>query len=205
MKILSRIILILLLPLIGASCVNSSIDKGREIFFNETFAGNGRTCLTCHLADTENNYGLGVQTSRNASDDSTLLGPALNVPGLEDYGLLKSSALVLVDMGDASKGIPQEFRRSLNLVGLRVKCNRDGTECATLGTLADRGERLEDFIDNAIATHFTTDIERIPGLHFRFATEKEKRNLIAFLTSRQLENIGGTRDVPGEKKRKKKY
>ena len=30
------------------------IEKGRQIFFNETFAGNGRTCGTCHPA--ENNF-----------------------------------------------------------------------------------------------------------------------------------------------------
>ncbi len=31
-------------------------DRGRELFFNETFAGNGRTCATCHRA--EDNFGL---------------------------------------------------------------------------------------------------------------------------------------------------
>src|SRR5438128_2120713 len=30
------------------------IAKGRDLFFNETFAGNGRTCGTCHPA--ENNF-----------------------------------------------------------------------------------------------------------------------------------------------------
>lgn len=30
------------------------IAKGRRIFFNETFAGNGRTCGSCHPAD--NNF-----------------------------------------------------------------------------------------------------------------------------------------------------
>ena len=28
------------------------IAKGRDLFFNETFAGNGRTCGTCHPAET---------------------------------------------------------------------------------------------------------------------------------------------------------
>ena len=27
------------------------IARGRELFFNETFGGNGRTCGTCHPAD----------------------------------------------------------------------------------------------------------------------------------------------------------
>src|SRR5262245_19714215 len=32
------------------------VERGREIFFNETFGGNGRTCGTCHPA--ENNFTL---------------------------------------------------------------------------------------------------------------------------------------------------
>src|SRR5688572_7613690 len=32
------------------------VSKGREIFFNETFKGNGRTCGTCHPA--QNNLAL---------------------------------------------------------------------------------------------------------------------------------------------------
>src|SRR5262245_28605336 len=32
------------------------VERGREIFFNETFGGNGRTCSTCHRA--EDNFGL---------------------------------------------------------------------------------------------------------------------------------------------------
>src|SRR5438046_10236948 len=32
------------------------VAKGSEIFFNETFGGNGRTCGTCHPA--ENNFPL---------------------------------------------------------------------------------------------------------------------------------------------------
>ena len=30
------------------------VAKGRELFFNETFDGNGRTCMTCHRP--EDNY-----------------------------------------------------------------------------------------------------------------------------------------------------
>ena len=30
------------------------VEQGRELFFNETFEGNGRTCGTCHRA--ENNF-----------------------------------------------------------------------------------------------------------------------------------------------------
>src|SRR6266487_4701530 len=33
---------------------NPLVARGRDIFFNETFGGNGRTCGTCHRA--ENNF-----------------------------------------------------------------------------------------------------------------------------------------------------
>src|SRR5439155_8512230 len=37
-----------------ADRLSQLIAKGRDLFFNETFAGNGRTCGTCHPA--ENNF-----------------------------------------------------------------------------------------------------------------------------------------------------
>src|SRR3981081_789366 len=39
---------------LGPAPQDALIAKGRQIFFNETFGGNGRTCGTCHRA--ENNF-----------------------------------------------------------------------------------------------------------------------------------------------------
>jgi hypothetical protein len=46
------------------------VNKGRELFFNETFAGNGRTCGTCH--HEEDNMALGLKTIANLPDDDPL-------------------------------------------------------------------------------------------------------------------------------------
>ena len=44
------------------------IAKGRELFFNETFDGNGRTCGTCH--PSENNFTIDPSfVARLPSDD----------------------------------------------------------------------------------------------------------------------------------------
>ena len=51
---------LLLVAVCAVTATNSAwagddlVAKGREIFFNETFDGNGRTCGTCHPAN--NNF-----------------------------------------------------------------------------------------------------------------------------------------------------
>ncbi|TKB80929.1 MAG: hypothetical protein E8D45_02180 [Nitrospira sp.] len=61
----ARVVLFVVLGALGArsTCISATttptdlVSKGREIFFNETFKGNGRTCGTCHPA--ENNFTIG--------------------------------------------------------------------------------------------------------------------------------------------------
>jgi cytochrome c peroxidase len=74
----SRALIWIVVPLflfILSSCASVPDDqerlvaKGKEIFFNETFQGNGRTCGTCHPA--ENNFtlagGVGPDSSASSS------------------------------------------------------------------------------------------------------------------------------------------
>ena len=46
------------------------IAKGKEIFFNETFNGNGRTCGTCH--PESNNFTIDPAFIATLSDDDPL-------------------------------------------------------------------------------------------------------------------------------------
>jgi hypothetical protein len=46
------------------------INKGRDLFFNETFNGNGRTCGTCHKED--DNMALGIKTIAQLPDSDPL-------------------------------------------------------------------------------------------------------------------------------------
>lgn len=49
---------------------SSLINKGRDLFFNETFNGNGRTCGTCHKED--DNMALGIKTIAALPDSDPL-------------------------------------------------------------------------------------------------------------------------------------
>src|SRR2546426_2240893 len=41
------------------------VARGREIFFNETFGGNGRTCGTCHPAERSEEHTSELQSPCN--------------------------------------------------------------------------------------------------------------------------------------------
>jgi hypothetical protein len=57
------------------------IEKGRQIFFNETFEGNGRTCGTCHPA--ENNFAIDPAFIASLPDDDPLFVAEFN-PDLKE-------------------------------------------------------------------------------------------------------------------------
>jgi hypothetical protein len=57
------------------------VEKGRFIFFNETFDGNGRTCGTCHPA--ENNFTIDPMFIASLPHDDPLFVAEFN-PDLEE-------------------------------------------------------------------------------------------------------------------------
>ena len=75
------------------------IDEGFEIFNNETFDGNGRTCGTCHIpSESYNIFPATVKKLSRAEKDNLF---ARSVPGLENVALVKSHALFNISGGAA--------------------------------------------------------------------------------------------------------
>ena len=80
------------------------IEKGFEIFTTETFAGNGRTCGTCHIPT--GNYNLTPADIAELSDAEKDLVFATNVPELENAALVEKLALFNINEGHApGKGV----------------------------------------------------------------------------------------------------
>ncbi|PYM37252.1 MAG: hypothetical protein DME15_01830, partial [Candidatus Rokuibacteriota bacterium] len=57
------------------------VAKGRDLFFNETFAGNGRTCGTCH--PEENNFTIDPAFIARLPKDNPLFVAEFN-PALKE-------------------------------------------------------------------------------------------------------------------------
>ncbi|MGH8525706.1 MAG: hypothetical protein ACREXY_16325, partial [Gammaproteobacteria bacterium] len=80
------------------------VAKGRELFFKETFDGNGRTCGTCHRA--ENNLTVDPAFIATLPKDDPLFVaefiPAL-AKNFEDPKLMRKRGLILENLDGTDK------------------------------------------------------------------------------------------------------
>ena len=162
------------------------VERGREIFFNETFAGNGRTCGTCHPA--QNNFTI------NAAFIATLpptdpLFVAEFVPALkknfEKPELMRKFGLILENLdgfddlenGFVMRGVP-------HTLGLRnTVASPDGPHTGWSGDGAPGDGSVRSFATGAVIQHFTKRLDRVAGVDFRLPTDEELDALEAFQLS----------------------
>jgi cytochrome c peroxidase len=177
-----------------AQAQQSLVERGRRLFFEGTFGGNGRTCGTCHPAD--NNYALDpAYVARLPARDPLFVAefdPKLR--DLERPLLLHKLALVAVHADGLDR--PAVFRGVPHLLGiarsLRVEpgsltppgAARDlAAATGWSGDGAPGGGSLREFARAAVWDHLTRSLARVPGVDFRFPTAGELDALAAFMRS----------------------
>ncbi len=154
------------------------IEVGRNLFFNETFDGNGRTCGTCHRAENNMTIDVGFIADLFNNDPlDPLFVAELNsdLTNLEDggpTGLLRMNGLILANIqGFAADPV---FRAPPSLFNLSFT--------APYGLSGDFSN-LRDFAVGAVRQHFPKTLFRIEGQDFRLPTEPELDALEAFMLS----------------------
>ncbi len=162
------------------------VDRGREIFFNEAFAGNGRTCATCHRE--EDSFGLSPALVASLPQDDPLFvaetNPDLAV-GFENPLLMRSQALIVENLDGfddlenvfVMRGVPHVLAMSTSVA------SRDGPRTGWSGDGAPGDGSLRSFATGAVIQHFTRTTARIPGVDFRLPTDEELDALEAFMLS----------------------
>ena len=162
------------------------IAQGREIFFNETFNGNGRTCGTCHPA--ENNLTLNPAFIATLPDDDPLFvaefNPALR-ENFENPRLMRELGMILENL-DGFDDLPNKFtmRGIPHTLGLRNSVNSaQGSRTGWSGDGAPGDGTLRSFATGAVIQHFTKTLNRVAGVDFRLPTEAELDALEAFQLS----------------------
>jgi cytochrome c peroxidase len=172
------------------------IEKGRRLFIDETFDGNGRTCATCH--PPTNNFTIDPAFIAGLPDDDPLFvaefDPAL--AQLEDPELMRRFGLILENLDGFDQ--PGVFRGVPHTLGLRVttavnpagEANLTRADGSTVvqatgwsGDGAPGDGSLRSFTIGAIFQHFPQTMNRIPGEDFRLPTEAELDALEAFQLS----------------------
>jgi hypothetical protein len=162
------------------------IAKGREIFFNETFNGNGRRCGTCH--PSENNFTIDPAFIATLPPNDPLFVAEFN-PDLkknfENPRLMREFGLILENL-DGFGDLDNKFvmRGVPHVLGLRTSvASPQGPRTGWSGDGAPGDGSLRSFAVGAVIQHFTKTLNRVPGVDFRLPTEEELDALEAFQLS----------------------
>ena len=162
------------------------VAMGRDLFFNETFDGNGRTCGSCH--PEENNFTIDPAFIATLPDDDPLF-VAEFVPALaenfENPRLMREFGLIIENLDGfddletvfVMRGVPHVLAQRTSIdsaAGPRTGWSGDG---------APGDGTLRAFATGAVIQHFTKTLDRIPGVDFRLPTDEELDALEAFQLS----------------------
>jgi hypothetical protein len=201
-------------PLVNpTTALDQMITRGRNIFFNEAFQGNGRTCGTCHRE--QESLTIGVDFIADLPPDDPLF-VAEFVPALarnfENPVLMRRFALILENLDGfddlankfVMRGIPHTLALNPNTLRNALV---DGTQGVLLGPPAPGTpigpgtdpsiqERtgwsgdgapgtgtLREFLTGAITQHYPKTLGRVVGKDFRLATNQELLDTEAFMKS----------------------
>ncbi|MGH7729676.1 MAG: hypothetical protein ACRENJ_00305 [Candidatus Eiseniibacteriota bacterium] len=170
------------------------IARGRELFFNETFGGNGRTCGTCHRQ--EENFGITPSFIATLPANDPLF-VAEFVPALkqnfENPRLMREFGMILENL-DGFDSLATRFtmRGVPHVLALRTSVQSpQGPRTGWSGDGAPGDGSLRGFATGAVIQHFTKTLDRVPGVDFRLPTEEELDALEAFQRS-----LGRKEDLP---------
>jgi cytochrome c peroxidase len=180
-------------PVTGALANNvettdALVERGAQLFFNETFAGNGRTCGTCHRAERSLTIDPPFIATLPSTDPLFVAetNPALRA--LENPTLLRQRGLIRENLDGFEDPTHNFVQRGVpHTLGLATTDGRaNGAEFAPQLFLGWGGDgapgrgTLNEFSFGAIFQHFTKTLSRRPGIDFRIPTQEELDALEAF-------------------------
>jgi len=176
---------------------------GADLFFRETFGGNGRTCASCHPAS--NNYTIdSAYIAKLPESDALFVGERdPELASLEDPRFLREFGLITVNADGFEDPTQNYVLRSVShMLGLSVSSvpppfmPGSTTRAVDDTPLPVPGERLgwsgdgapgngslEDFADGAITQHATRSLRREVGRDFFLPDQDERSAIAAFSRS----------------------
>lgn len=186
-----------LTPVLGAL-----VAQGRQIFHNETFNGNGRTCGTCHRAD--NNFTIDPNYIMKLPPTDPLFVAETNpaLVELENPVLMRKHGLILTNVDGPGIDVFRSVPHTLALATtIKSELIADGGEFESDATMANAtgwsgdgapgSGSLREFTLGAVAQHMPKTMARNAGTDFRLPTEAELDAVEAYMLS-----LGRSKDYP---------
>ncbi|WP_437734501.1 hypothetical protein [Sorangium sp. So ce1335] len=182
-------------PRVVAGLVTREICAGADIFFRETFEGNGRTCGSCH--PVENNFTIDIPfidalLESNPLDPLFIFEQDPELTDLETFEL-KANALVRENV-DGFEDLDRKYvmrgvQHTLSLATTIAPDPANGTADVPLQRTGWSGDgapgdgSLREFLTGGITQHLPTDLGREPGVAFRLPTGQELDLVLAYQLS----------------------
>ncbi len=177
---------VVILAACGSAPPKDLVAKGRQLFFEETFQGNGRTCGTCHPAS--NNFTIDPAFIATLPPTDSLFVAEIN-PDLkknfENPALMRQFGLILENL-DGFEDLDNKFvmRGVPHVLAQRTSVNSPGgPRTGWSGDGAPGDGSLRSFATGAVIQHFTRTLNRVPGKDFRLPSEEELDAIEAFMLS----------------------
>jgi cytochrome c peroxidase len=194
-------------PRVQAGLVTVTSCVGADLFFRETFNGNGRTCATCHPSShnfTVDPTFIANLKTLNPSDPLFIAQNNSGLAHLEIEGLLESFALIRENPdGFQPPGTPLTrfvMRSVPHMFSLSTSIKPDPADGTTTppderpgwggdgapfndAQLPNATGTLKNFLNGAIRQHYPKTLNRTEGTDFRFATATESATVSEFLHS----------------------
>jgi hypothetical protein len=186
-------------PRVLLGLVSFETCVGADIFFRETFGGNGRTCESCH--PVAHNFTLDEDFIAKLPPSDPLFvaetNPALG--GLEKPDLMRRFGLITVNADGfedpthkfVMRSVPHVFSMATTIT---PPPSNDGGKHAIDHTSLPPNHRtgwsgdgapgkgeLRDFTDGAVTQHFTRSLARVPGVDFVLPTDAERDAITTFM------------------------
>ena len=151
------------------------IELGRQLFFEETFEGNGRTCGTCHPAT--NNFTIDPAFVRALPRND----PLFIIRSTRSCGIWRSGGSCARERSwRTSTGLPTGVMRGVpHTLALRRSTQNGATGWSGDGSPG----ALREFATGAVIQHFPKTLNRVPGVDFRLPTAEELDAMLAFQLS----------------------
>jgi cytochrome c peroxidase len=174
-------------PRVVAGLVTARICAGADIFFRETFNGNGRTCGTCHPVTNNTTIDVPFITAlhnANPADPLFVFDTNPNLTNLEKRDSLLNAAVVLENVDGFEDPVNKFVLRSVpHVLSLQTSITADDTDPFTTdpprqrtgwgGDGAPGDGSLLSFLTGAVTQHYTNTLTRTPGVDFRLPTSDE--------------------------------
>jgi cytochrome c553 len=177
-------------PRVVVGVVSVETCVGADLFFRDSFGGNGRTCATCHPVD--NNLTIDPRFIASLPDTDPLF-VAERIRELEDLEKprqMRRFGLILENVDGFEPDPTTHFvlRSVPHTLSLATSVARPpGSPVPPIdftgwsGDGAPNPGALRDFMTGAIRQHYTRSLERVPGRDFRLANDRELKHIDHFM------------------------